>query len=216
MPKADAQAPHNSAPACPHPIVAYLHQSPPAMPSACWLCPQVTLEQVPASPGHWAALLAEHVFLPCLGLVCSPGAPLICQGLMPGKGKHTSPRGGCHHWLFHLVAPVRTLGQWQHCFLPTPSPVALVAVRGLESGGHTAGLEWEGGGRTCSSGTRHRSWEQGKNTSPRSADPQRGTLGSLLRLCPPSAQALQELTIPRAKADPCSPFLHWAMGALSS
>lgn len=95
---------------------------------------------------------------------------------MPGKGKHTSPRGGCHHWLPPLVAPVRTLGQWQHCFLPILSPMALVAVQSLKSGGHKEGLEWEDGGGTCSSGTRHRSWEEGKNTSPRSVDPQWGSL----------------------------------------
>lgn len=46
--------------------------------------------------------------------------------------------------------------------------------------------------------------------------PSMGILGSLLRLCPPSTQVLQELMIPRAKADLCSPFLHWAMVALSS
>lgn len=206
MPRADAEAPHSSAPTCPDPLVARLHQSPPAMPSAFWLCPQVTLEQVPVSPGHWAALLAAHVFSLCL--VCSPRAPLICQGLMPGKEKHTSPRGGCHHWLLPpLVALVRTPGPWQHCFLPIPSPSALVAVRGLESRGHMAGLKREDGGGG------HVPLAQGAGS--------RG-ITPLPALQTPRGDpwlsyiALQELMIPRAKAEQRSPFLHWAMGALSS
>ena len=87
------------------PVAAWLRLPPSAMLPASLACPWVTSEQAGKASGEgqpWARNCSPgwpHVFSPCPGLVCSPGAPLICQGLMPGEGKTNLPVGSQHHWL---------------------------------------------------------------------------------------------------------------------
>lgn len=122
----------------------------------CCVSPPVSPRCVPGSPwrgcpgGLGIGLLSwqnTHMFfgffLPCPGLVCSPRAPLICRGLMPGKGKQTSPPGGRQHWLPPLGGSGRAAGRWQPRFLPPPSPCLSlpVSVQSLE-----AGTRWARGG----------------------------------------------------------------------
>lgn len=97
-----------------------------------------------------------HMFSPCPGLVCSPGAPLICQGLMPGEGKTNLPR--------QLPAPLAAswggsghgsgdCGRLASCWPPAPwlvLPASASCSRrlcgaALQLGqvGHVADLEWE-------------------------------------------------------------------------
>lgn len=149
----------------------------------CCVSPPVSPRCVPGSPwsgcpggrggGLGIGLLSwqkTHTFffffLPCPGLVCSPRAPLICRGLMPGKGKQTSPREAASIGCLPLVAVAgpQDGGSLAPCHPPAPGSLCpcLCKASGLGHAGHVVDLGWEDGlGAGSPPGTRHRAGRGG-------------------------------------------------------
>lgn len=127
----------------------------------CCVSPPVSPRCVPGSP--WSGCLGglgigllswqnTHMFfvfffLPCPGLVCSPRAPLICRGLMPGKGKQTSPPEAASIGCLPLVAVAgrQDAGSLASCHPPAPASLCscLCKASRLGHAGHVADLGWE-------------------------------------------------------------------------